>query len=55
MSSHRESLRWPGSSTFRRLKTYRALTSRREFVGAACDYMGRCPAVCQVGAAEVED
>ena len=24
-----------------------------EFVGAACDYMGRRPAVCPVGASEV--
>ena len=27
----------------------------REFVGAACGYMGRRPAVCQVGAAEIEN
>ena len=27
---------------------------RRKFAGPACDYMGRRPAVCQVGAAEVE-
>ena len=63
MPSHRACLRWPGSSPFRRPRADRVLTSRwigldstrkRVFVGVACDYMERHPAVCQVGVAEVE-
>ena len=62
MPSHRASFRWPRSSTFRRPKTDRVLTSRftgldstRERVhGTRLRIYGTVPAVCQVGAAKVE-
>ena len=56
MPSQRASLRWPGSPTFRRLKTDRVLTSSRTEMDSARKRVrgSRWPTVCEVGAAEVE-